>query len=60
MRLAPDSLQGTQDQLDDITANQEAKRKAGQPNAIDSVEKSKQRVDTALRKIKSIKDLEDQ
>jgi hypothetical protein len=35
-------------------------RKAGLPDAIESVEKSKQRADSALKKIRSIKDLEDQ
>ena len=54
------TVEGTQDQLDDITANQEKKRQVGQPEAIQSVEKSKQRADTALKKIKSLKDLEDQ
>lgn len=54
------TVEGTQDQLDDISANQANKRKAGQPDAIGSTEKSKQRADTALKRIKSLEDIEDQ
>jgi hypothetical protein len=53
------SVQGTQDQLDDITANQAKQRQAGKPDAIQSTEGSKQKADTALKKIKTSKDVED-
>ncbi|HET8670480.1 MAG TPA: RHS repeat-associated core domain-containing protein, partial [Candidatus Saccharimonadales bacterium] len=55
------TVQGTQDQLEDITANQAAAQKIGQPDRIQSVEKSKQRANKALKDIKSSADIvEDQ
>jgi hypothetical protein len=54
------TVEGTQDQLDDITANQANQRKANQSDAIQSTEKSKQRANAALKRIKSLKDVEDQ
>lgn len=46
------SVQGIQDQLDDITKNQANKLAAGQGNAINSVEKSRQNANNALKKNK--------
>jgi RHS repeat-associated protein len=55
----PDDVQDALDQLDDITAAQEADRqgKRDPDKPIDFIEKSKQRAKDALRRIRSTKDL---
>jgi RHS repeat-associated protein len=54
------TVQGTHDQLEDITANQANKRKVDKPDAIQFTEKSKQRANKALKDIKNLADAEDQ
>jgi RHS repeat-associated protein len=50
------SVQGAQDQAEDISKNQAEKRRVGQGEAINSVEKSTQNAKNALKKVKNLKD----
>jgi hypothetical protein len=50
------TVQGTQDDLADLEANQANQRKVDQGNAINSVEKSKQKAKTSLKRIRNLQD----
>ena len=52
------SAQGAQDQAEEINKNQAEQRKVGQGNSMNSVEKSNQRANNSLKKIKNLKDAE--
>jgi len=54
------SLQGDVDALDSITKKQSTLRQRGQGEAIRDTSKSKQNVDDANRRIKSLEDVENQ
>ena len=54
------SVEGTQVTRDNIKHAQKVHRKAGRPERIRSTKKSDQNLDNALRKIKSVKDVENQ
>jgi RHS repeat-associated protein len=54
------SVEGTQVQHDNIKHAQKVHQNAGRPERIRSIKKSEQNVDNALKKIKSLKDAENQ
>jgi RHS repeat-associated protein len=54
------SVEGTQVQRENIERAQKVNRRAGRPDRIRSIEKSKQDERNALKKIKSLKDAENQ
>ena len=56
-----DTVEGTQDDIADIEANQANFRKTDQPDAMNSIDGTKQAADNALNKLKgrSLKDIED-
>jgi RHS repeat-associated protein len=54
------SVEGTQVQHKNIQQAQKVHRKAGRPDRIRSIKKSDQNVDNALKKIKTLKDAENQ